>query len=524
MPYWVKEVMDTVDDINEMYKLYVGDKPISHPPTPRMGATAAKGDDVSPGSSTLLESDTLDSTDTPDMSSIRRSRSKMPEGEPIVTHGWTFTYPCSFREVCVAIRESAFVKSDLPVIISLEVHADSEQQEIMVKIMKEEWKGILLEEAIEGCDPLFRVPKLEDLRRRILVKVKKVPKKITPLGHSLAAVTPAHVADDDTTDTDDDRSMIAFPNTTSSGQVNGANPDIQISPVPQFPICQALSDLAIYTFSEKFRGFDTPQAKKPPHIFSLSEDRIRDINEKHHADMFKHNKSHFMRVFPSGRRWDSSNPDPSLSWSKGVQMVAMNWQYLCEKMMLNEAMFAGEGGWVPKPSGYLSTDKDGATQDDAAPGGTLDLVITIFAGQNIPLEPSDDAPPCRGSGRSLRPVVKVDLAVERVEDGRKDGSMQGFVIKKSTRTGKSTDPRFGSRGTTLSYPTIHKVVEQLSFVRSETHHSGSLRLHLSQEIAPANPVVQVPYRGRRPPQGHASRMAVHPSRPPPPGIPLHHPP
>ena len=41
---------------------------------------------------------------------------------PKITHGHTFCTPCSFDEVAIAIAECAFATSDLPVILSLEIH------------------------------------------------------------------------------------------------------------------------------------------------------------------------------------------------------------------------------------------------------------------------------------------------------------------------------------------------------------------------------------------------------------------
>jgi hypothetical protein len=49
-------------------------------------------------------------------------------------------------------------------------------------------------------------------------------------------------------------------------------------------------------------------------------------------------------------------------------------------MMLNEAMFAGYGGWVLKPAGYRSASP-AELQLQAATQGVLDLSIEIFAGQ-----------------------------------------------------------------------------------------------------------------------------------------------
>ena len=460
LPFMATTVFDKVEDMNESVKNYIGDKPTSHSRSPSTVSRVANGEDVSPRSSTLFAPDSKEST-----TSRPRSRSQILRGEPIVMHGWTMTPPCGFREVCVAIGESAFAdNNDLPLIISLEVHADREQQEVMVNIMKEVWQEKLVDRPLEEFDPRFRLPALQDLRGKILVKVKKAPAKmIAPNGTVNLPISSA--LDDDTSDSEDDERVPRLPQKSASEQINGAKPEAAPEIIwPQFHICQALSDLAVYTRSEKFHSLDTPEAKKPSHIFSISEKKILELNEKYHTEIFKHNKRYFMRAFPAGRRIDSSNPDPSLFWRKGVQMVAMNWQSLDEGMMLNEGMFADEMGYVLKPPGYQSSDKDSETQHEAAPGNTLDLTITVFAGHHIPLEAADKEGSSRGASE-LRPLVKAELHVEKAEDNRKDGQMQGCTYKQKTNTGKTSHPHFGPSGKDLRFHNIPKVVQELSFVR-----------------------------------------------------------
>jgi phosphatidylinositol phospholipase C, delta len=397
----------------------------------------------------------LELNESPGTRSRSRSRGSYPKSEPIVTHGWTFTSPCGFREVCVAIRESAFVINDLPIIVSLEVHADLEQQEVMVQIMKQEWKGLLVEEPLEGCDPKFRLPKLADLKNRILIKVKKAPAR-TEVPSSTSSLSPVYSVDEDASGSEDER----------SGKPSDAPAKKKV------PICQSLSSLAIYTHSEHFKSFETPAAKKPSHIFSISESKILELHENKNMEVFSHNKTFFMRAFPNGMRVDSSNLDPSLFWRKGVQMVAMNWQNLDEGMMLNEGMFGDELGWVLKPPGYRSTDKGVTTQAEANTGRTLDLNITIFAGQHVYVPMADDEKESGSSrsGSSIRPVVKCELHVERPEE-RSGSQLEGGAkaregdYKQKTKSVKSDHPDFGSRGMTMSFDGIPKVVEELSFVR-----------------------------------------------------------
>ncbi|RDA91223.1 hypothetical protein CP533_3405 [Ophiocordyceps camponoti-saundersi (nom. inval.)] len=398
----------------------------------------------------------------------------LPAGEPIVTHGWTLTTYCGFREVCEAVRDSAFVQNPLPIIISLEVHADLEQQEVMVKIMKEVWQDMLVSEPLAGCDPRFRVPSLDALLGKILVKVKRAPASIKappPPPPQVRDSSSSH-SDQGSSVSDDDRPG------GGSGPSRSPRPNAVQAPdnnKAKVPICRSLAELAVYTRSERFESLETAQAKKPTHIFSISENRILELWQRQSRDVFVHNKNYFMRAFPAGRRIDSSNPDPSLFWRKGVQMVAMNWQHVDEGMMLNEGMFAGEKGWVLKPAGYRSADKAVDCQDLAAPGRTLDLEITIFAGHNLPTNSggSDEAEHAR-SGSTIRPFVKVELHVEKPSssslssssmDPGGDAVVAESRLKQRTKAKKTNHPNFGPSGTTLKFVNIPKVVEELSFLR-----------------------------------------------------------
>ncbi|EEU35876.1 uncharacterized protein NECHADRAFT_35018 [Fusarium vanettenii 77-13-4] len=373
-----------------------------------------------------VKPDARDSSQTHRPNTLMSKVSKSPKpgsqvelGEPIVTHGWTLIPPCGFREVCAIIGTSAFVNNDLPIIVSLEVHADTEQQEAMVRIMKEEWGELLLDEPLGGYDPRFRLPKLGDLRRRILVKVKKSPAR---------AIKTATSSDSESSIQD-------------LKPMSDSNPKAKSS---RIAICQALSDLAIYTQSEAFRGFDTPAARKPSHIFSLSETKLLELDEADGTGLLFHNKNYFMGCFPSGRRIDSSNPDPSLFWHMGVQMVALNWHSLDEGMMLHHGMFADEDGWVLKHARYRNTDGIVEFQHDAIPRGARDISITIFSGFDIPDDADDEQYHIRRDKSVLRPQVKVEFHCDQDEGDKVEHRFK-------TETGKTKDPRFGATGSTTSF-------------------------------------------------------------------------
>lgn len=104
------------------------------------------------------------------------------DGEPEVFHGYTLTKEISFKDVCKAVAKHAFSEEgslwqggagEGPVIISLECHAGPEQQEKIVKIMREQWGDML----VQGIDPedVETLPSPLELRRKILVKVFSAP-------------------------------------------------------------------------------------------------------------------------------------------------------------------------------------------------------------------------------------------------------------------------------------------------------------------------------------------------------------
>ncbi|RFU72025.1 phospholipase c, partial [Trichoderma arundinaceum] len=450
LPYAAAVVFETMEDkIESAKKKYLSN------PDPRGHSRSTSShsrtmtDDASSRSSNVFLVEGTGSTEKLEVPRQSRTRQSLPRGEPIVTHGWTFTTPCGFREVCETIRDHAFAHgNDLPIIISLEVHADHSQQEVMARIMKEVWGDMLVQQPFEGCDPKFRVPTLDDLRCKILVKVKRAVAKITSPADATASL-PIIPTDEDGSTTDDERAAPRLRAAVSSP----AKVPSQQDENGKMTICKALSDLAIYTRSERFKSLSTPQAKQPTHIFSISEDRIIELHEKFPREVFTHNKNFFMRAFPAGRRIDSSNPDPSLFWRRGVQMVAMNWQNMDEGMMLNEAMFAGEDGWVLKPSAYLGSDKASITLDLAAKH-TLDLTITVFAGHNIPTEDDDQ------EESALRPIVKAEL---HIGEDEKDGHEHSY--KRHTKASKTSNPVFKAAGEKLQFLNIPKVVEELSFIR-----------------------------------------------------------
>ncbi|CAM1505453.1 Fc.00g110900.m01.CDS01 [Cosmosporella sp. VM-42] len=348
--------------------------------------------------------------------------------EPRVLHGYTLTKEIPFRAVCLAIREAAFVVSDLPVVVSLEVHCNAEQQQCMVRIMHEVWEGLLVPELDVDADEL---PSPGALRRKLLVKVKYAPAAGQPV--------PEDSEEDERAEADPKRKKASKP----------------------AKIVQELSKMGIYTKGVSFKSLTQPEAAMPTHIFSLSEKKVVDVHEKQAAELFNHNKHFLMRTYPWGLRIGSSNLDPSVFWRKGIQVVALNWQKWDEGMMLNEGMFAGTGGYVLKPEGWRP-DIESKDTPNTINRNTLNLSITFLAAQNVPLPPGDK------SAKGFKPYVKVELHVEGPDEYHggpipNEGHEREGEYKARTHTYKGQD--LDLAGEKVEFKNVTHIVDELSWVR-----------------------------------------------------------
>lgn len=350
-------------------------------------------------------------------------------------------------------------------IVSLEVHAGPEQQQIMVEIIKTAFAGHLLPPPQEGD---LSLPSPDTLRNKICIKVKYLDpekaaekEKATEISSSLNVPSLAKKLSSTSIRSNSSKkssrrrkSTASIDSSTSSDNNDTANPE---KPKKKSSIIPELSALGVYTRSYHFSDLAHPDALVPTHIFSLSEKKLMEVHESNGPTLFSHNRNFLMRAFPSGLRVRSDNLDPSIFWRKGVQIVALNWQKWDKGMMLNASMFDGSGGWVLKPQGYLGSntdnenssksneERDGTTtttgpkagdvkeigtesQADAIQHKTLTFTLTILAAQDLPL------PPSMKSVSSFRPYLKIELHVE------KPSERTGAPIPNDGRTNPNLSP------------------------------------------------------------------------------------
>lgn len=151
-------------------------------------------------------------------------------------HGYTATKEIPFRAVCETIRDYAFVATDLPVIVSLEVHTSHEQQATMVEIMESTWKGMLVD-IPEDANDHTALPSPKELRNKILIKVKYAPPSAAKPGapkSDVADETVAEVAESD------------------------APLDASGKPAKKFKIIETLSRLGVYVRGYTFKDLQQP--------------------------------------------------------------------------------------------------------------------------------------------------------------------------------------------------------------------------------------------------------------------------
>ncbi|KAL7077403.1 hypothetical protein ACQ4LE_003243 [Meloidogyne hapla] len=98
------------------------------------------------------------------------------KGEPIITHGKAMCTDVFFKDVLVQIKETAFLRSEWPVILSFENHCSKSNQLKMAKYCLEIFDDMLLTGPIKGheLEPGVPLPSPSQLKRKILIKNKRL--------------------------------------------------------------------------------------------------------------------------------------------------------------------------------------------------------------------------------------------------------------------------------------------------------------------------------------------------------------
>ncbi|XP_055457605.1 1-phosphatidylinositol 4,5-bisphosphate phosphodiesterase delta-1 isoform X1 [Psammomys obesus] len=295
-----------------------------------------------------------------------------PNQEPIIYHGYTFTSKILFCDALRAIRDYAFKASPYPVILSLENHCSLEQQQVMVHHLKAILGSMLLDQPLDGVTT--SLPSPEQLKGKILLKGKKIGGLLPAGGENGPEAT--DVSDEDEAAEMEDEAVWS--------QVQQKSKEDKLKLVPM------LSDLVIYCKSVHFGGFSGSGTSEQAfyEMVSFSENRALRLLQESGNSFVRHNVDHLSRIYPAGRRTDSSNYSPVEMWNGGCQIVALNFQTPGPEMDVYLGRFQDNGacGYVLKPAFMrdLSTTFNARSLTQGPWWAPKRLRVRIISGQQLP--------------------------------------------------------------------------------------------------------------------------------------------
>ncbi|KAM4784639.1 1-phosphatidylinositol 4,5-bisphosphate phosphodiesterase beta-4 isoform X1 [Corvus cornix cornix] len=333
---------------------------------------------------------------------------KGEDQEPIITHGKAMCTDILFKDVIQAIKETAFVTSEYPVILSFENHCSKYQQYKMSKYCEDLFGDLLLKQPLE-THPLEQgkaLPSPNDLKRKILIKNKRLKpevekkqldalKKMMEAGETAA---PVNILEDDneeeiesadqeeeahpeykfgsdlTVDDYSQKEAVAISvkkAVEDSEQENNKKGLVTVEDEQAWMasykyvgattnIHPYLSTMVNYAQPVKFQGFDVAEERNIHHNMSSFNESVGLGYLKTHAIEFvNYNKRQMSRIYPKGGRVDSSNYMPQIFWNAGCQMVSLNYQTPDLAMQLNQGKFEYNGscGYLLKPDFMRRPDR-----------------------------------------------------------------------------------------------------------------------------------------------------------------------
>uniref|UniRef100_A0A674P5B3 1-phosphatidylinositol 4,5-bisphosphate phosphodiesterase n=1 Tax=Takifugu rubripes TaxID=31033 RepID=A0A674P5B3_TAKRU len=263
---------------------------------------------------------------------------KGEDQEPIITHGKAMCTDILFKDVIQAIKETAFVTSDYPVILSFENHCSKPQQYKMAKYCEEIFGELLLKQPLENfpIESGRPLPSPNDLKRKILIKNKRLKPEVEQ--KQLEAFKKHMEAGETNTsaiimgEENEDETENEAPSSLSEGGEEEEESEEAL--IAQYTYVGAttnihpwLSAMVNYAQPVKFQSFDVAEERNIHHNMSSFNESVGLGYLKTNAIEFvNYNKRQMSRIYPKGGRVDSSNYMPQIFWNAGCQMVSLNFQ------------------------------------------------------------------------------------------------------------------------------------------------------------------------------------------------------
>lgn len=320
---------------------------------------------------------------------------KGEDEEPIITHGKAMCTDILFKDVIYALRDTAFVTSDYPIILSFENHCCLKQQYKLAKYCDEILGDLLLKEPLKDypLEPGAPLPPPSALKRKILIKNKRLKPEVEKVELELFRSGQFEAKDEVVEDAsapagEPPKEEVpvdpAAAGPPGEGGAEGEAPPIQYSGSTM--ACHPwLSSMINYAQPVKFQSFETADKKNIHHnMSSFSETAALNYLKTSSVEFVNYNKRQMSRIYPKGTRADSSNYMPQVFWNAGCQMVALNFQTPDLPMQLNQGKFEYNGttGYLLKPDFMRRPDRSFDPFSEDVDGViTAQCSVQVIAGQ-----------------------------------------------------------------------------------------------------------------------------------------------
>uniref|UniRef100_A0A8C1U9Y1 1-phosphatidylinositol 4,5-bisphosphate phosphodiesterase n=1 Tax=Cyprinus carpio TaxID=7962 RepID=A0A8C1U9Y1_CYPCA len=349
---------------------------------------------------------------------------KGEDQEPIITHGKAMCTDILFKDVIQAIKETAFVTSEYPVILSFENHSvcvccSKTQQYKMAKYCEEIFGELLLKQPLEGfpIEAGQPLPSPNDIKRKILIKNKRLKpeveqKQLESFKKHMEAgemsIQTGEDENDEDLDSDEDVTEVSEvtevtdPTDVSEasdlenkkkGVETAEDADAEQQLIASYKyegattnIHPILSAMVNYAQPVKFQGFEVAEERNIHHNMSSFNESVGLGYLKTNAIEFvNYNKRQMSRIYPKGGRVDSSNYMPQIFWNAGCQMVSLNFQTPDLGMQLNQGKFEYNGacGYLLKPDFMRRSDRMFDPFSETPVDGVIAATcsVQVFSGQ-----------------------------------------------------------------------------------------------------------------------------------------------
>ncbi|MED6191905.1 hypothetical protein PIB30_004983 [Stylosanthes scabra] len=300
-----------------------------------------------------------------------------------VVHGRTLTTPVLLTKCLESIKKYAFVKSDFPVILTLEDHLTPKLQAKFSEKATQIFGDMLY---YPQTDYLTEFPSPESLKNLVVISTKppkeyahsdSVMDKGSNNNHVLNGSEPLSGEEEEEELWNEGLADSMAKLTTEEN--NGSDEDINICDLkPNQQNAPEYKHL-IAIHGGKSKGSVKDRLKADSEVvkrLSLSEKKLKSASETHGRDIIRFTQRNILRVYPKGERIKSTNFRPHLGWMYGAQMVAFNMQGHGKSLWLMQGMFRANGGcgYVKKPEFLIQTNSN---EDEFDPRRILQVKRTL---------------------------------------------------------------------------------------------------------------------------------------------------